>query len=112
MGKDAAAPKELATMITTRHLLITGIYLGLWGAGQAQSTPDGSIAKPFIVHTDIEHDRLPVGAFFRDERPFGHEMLKQKVWPLGAVNKPAPEVRRATPVEVRRAIPAGSQDRP
>ena len=74
-------------------------------AGQAQATPDGSFAKPFIVHSDLEHDRLPVGAFFRDERDFGHDMLKQKIWPLGAVHHPAPEVRRATPVEVPRAMP-------
>ena len=60
----------------------------------------GTLTQPFIVHTQADYDRLPPNAFFRDERPSGHGALGQKIPnPTG----PQPEVRRALPVEVRRA---------
>jgi hypothetical protein len=66
----------------------------------------GKLADPIIVRTEADHDRLPVGTYFRDERPFGESMLKQKVWPRDAWTRPAtapPEVRRPELVPVRRA---------
>jgi hypothetical protein len=65
----------------------------------------GTLADPIIVRTEDEHDRLPVGAYFLDQRPFGEGMLKQRVWPRDAWTRPSPWPVSAEPLEVRRAIP-------
>jgi hypothetical protein len=65
----------------------------------------GTLADPIIVRTEDEHNRLPVGAYFLDQRPFGEGMLKQRVWPRDAWTRPSPWPVSAEPLEVRRAIP-------
>jgi hypothetical protein len=63
----------------------------------------GALADPIIVRTEADHDRLPVGTYFRDQRPFGQSMLKQKVWPRDAWARPATTHLATAPPEVRRA---------